>query len=473
MRRDSRSQPGGPAPLDDIELVEDHTQPIRGTGSTTRLGVSVPGAVTAALLVTALAFGASSLRPSAPVSEAAAAADGAQPSTSPTWDAAALGLGGGATPSQDPAIKPWLGGEPIIEKPTAEPTKAPKPTAEPVIEKPTVEPTKAPKPEPTNAPAPQTEAIGIALGLDGGTVLIKWNACTSAGFVSYQVVRSGDTTVTWPPSGDDIVVAAIENAGTTAIKDAKASAGATWTYRVFAIGKHDGAWYMACRSTVKSITVPKAATPPPTGTLDLALALKGTKVVITWTSCSGDFDYYKVVRSKDSTVTWPMGGQDSGVAAIGKDGERIAWDGGLPEGITLWYRVFCVKAGDSGYTVIAASPMKSITTPVVEPKPAPEVTSMAFDAAATTGGIVLTWGSCCSDGFKYYKVIRSMAGNPSYLPSTAGSEVIAVVGDPWLTQYIDTKAGPGTWYYRVQAIGFWDGTVVVLGQTAVKSVTLE
>jgi hypothetical protein len=470
MRRDSRSQPGGPAPLDDIELLEDHTQPIRGTGSTTRLGVSVPGAISAAFLVTALALGASTFRPAAPTSDANAMPASAQLTPGPANGQPALGLGGG-TPTKDPATKPSPDGEPVVEKPTAEPTKKPAPTAEPTKKPaPTAEPTK--KPAPTSEPAPQTKAIGIALSLDGGKVLIQWNACTSVGFVYYKVVRSGDTTVTWPPSGDDVVVAAIENAGTTAIKDSKVSAGATWTYRVFAIGKHDGAWYMGCRSAAKSITVPKTTTPP-TGTLDLALALKDTKVVITWTACSGDFDYYKVVRSKDSTVTWPTGDKDTGIAAVAAGGERIAWDSGLPGGITLWYRVFCVKAGDSGYTVIGASPVKSITTPVAEPKPAPEVTSMAFDAAATTGGVVLTWGSCCSDGFKYYKVIRSAASNPSYLPSTIGSEVIAVVGDPWLTQYIDTKAGPGTWYYRVQAIGFWDGSVVVLGQTAVKSVTLE
>ena len=52
------------------------------------------------------------------------------------------------------------------------------------------------------------------------------------------------------------------------------------------------------------------------------------------------------------------------------------------------------------------------------------------------------------------------------------AEVIAVIENSGVTSFVDHPPAPGTWYYRVQAIGKWDGQKVLLGQTPALSVAL-
>jgi hypothetical protein len=462
-----------PPDLHRVEMVDDRVRPIRGERQTSRLAISLPGAITAILLVAALALGATSLRPTASSSEPAAPASAIAPAGSPAGGSPVgssnLGDAGTGPGGAGAVTKPVLADDPVLEESPA----VPEPTKEPAVPEPTKEPMPSPAPKPTPAPLPETKLIELGLKLDGGRVLVDWSPCDVAGFAYAKVVRSFDATVTWPPSGDDVVIAAIEDPAKTAVLDWKATAGATLAYRVVVIAKHVDGAFVACKSPVRSITVPKPTEPPPTGSIDLSLLAKETKVVISWTACSGDFDHYKVVRSKDSTVTWPTGEYDTGIAAVGKDGERVAWDGPLPSGVTVWYRVFCVKSGDAGYVVLAASPVKSITTPVIEPKPTPTVKTLGLTVAPSAAGIVLTWEACACDGFAFYKVLRSSGPNPSYLPWTDGTTVIAVIDSAGVTQLLDSSVGPGTWYYRVQAIGYWNGGKALLGQTPVLSLVRE
>jgi hypothetical protein len=66
-----------------------------------------------------------------------------------------------------------------------------------------------------------------------------------------------------------------------------------------------------------------------------------------------------------------------------------------------------------------------------------------------------------------------MNENPSYLPYTDGTQVIGVIENHEVTGQTDGDVASGqTWYYRVQAIGYWNGQKVVLGQTAVVAVTI-
>jgi hypothetical protein len=50
--------------------------------------------------------------------------------------------------------------------------------------------------------------------------------------------------------------------------------------------------------------------------------------------------------------------------------------------------------------------------------------------------------------------------------------VIAVLENGGVTELVDGAADGGTWYYRVQAIGYADGQKFLLGQTPVRSVTV-
>jgi hypothetical protein len=121
---------------------------------------------------------------------------------------------------------------------------------------------------------------------------------------------------------------------------------------------------------------------------------------------------------------------------------------------------------------VAASAVKGIQTPVAQP--APEPVSLGFEAGVTGEGVVLSWQACAVDNFVYYKVVRSLTtDNPSYFPGTDGTELIGVIENSASTQFVDTNIASGqTIYYRIQCLGHWNGTKVLLGQTAVVAVTI-
>lgn len=213
----------------------------------------------------------------------------------------------------------------------------------------------------------------------------------------------------------------------------------------------------------------------PTEPIFLALGLKEDHPLLEWGSCGDlDFDYYKVVRSKDSTVSWPGGENDEVVAAVERGGNRRAYDGAAPHGKKLWYRVFCVRKTGAGYKVVNASSTKGIEVP--EETPPPDPIELVLEASVNGDGkVVLSWSACEVDGFAFYKVVKSTSNdNPSYYPWTDGTDVIGVVEGVHDTELHDwpPDAG-GTAWYRVQCLGYVDGHKVLLGESAVVAVTTE
>ena len=205
--------------------------------------------------------------------------------------------------------------------------------------------------------------------------------------------------------------------------------------------------------------------------LGLALSNVDGGVKVDWTVCHRrGFDVYKVVRSTDSTVTWPLGENDTLVGAVGQRYRTAMVDPDAPVGVKVWYRVFCLDKTADGYKVLGSSRARSI---VRHEKPAPEPCDMALEANVTDGGVVLDWTSCSSDAFHWYKVVRSHGENPSYVPWTDGSQLRFYTEDRGHTQFTDTKVESGqTWFYRVQAVGYVHGVKVLLGQTAAIEVTI-
>jgi hypothetical protein len=208
--------------------------------------------------------------------------------------------------------------------------------------------------------------------------------------------------------------------------------------------------------------------------IGLALGIKDQHPILEWGSCEGlAFDYYKVVRSNDSTVSWPAGSGDQLIAAVEHGGYRKAWDKDAEHGDKAWYRVFCVRKTEAGYKVVNASVTRGIEVP--EETPPPDPISLDLNAAVNgEGKVVLTWEACNVDGFAFYKVVRSdWNENPSYLPWTDGSEVIGVVEDQDDTEWHDWAPDAGdTVYYRVQCIGYHDGQKVLLGESAAVAVSM-
>src|SRR5207344_1242263 len=71
-----------------------------------------------------------------------------------------------------------------------------------------------------------------------GKVKFTWSAWTGDGFGYYKLVRSKDADVTWPPGGNDSLVAYISDPNQTFAKDFP-GCGKTWFYRVFVVTSHE------------------------------------------------------------------------------------------------------------------------------------------------------------------------------------------------------------------------------------------
>lgn len=463
---DPGRQPDDAAETGGIELLEDRTRPIAAARAASRFGVSVPGAIAGAFLITAIAFGAA-WRPADPTSSQGSTDQPAAADSGANTDGDAFAHADGTTGSGTDK-NPGADADPAVDEPKDEPADEPKPDTT------TTDPTK--EPEPTKAPTPAPLPLTFGLTVDGNAIVADWSACEVDGFYAYKLVRSTDGKIGWPAGDNDTVVAVIEDAGTTAFTDTTAAKGKTFYYKVLAFASLHGIGYAACRTDIRSIAF---GTPPAParGTFGLTVSLLEGTVLVDWTACgAAGFDYYKVVRSKDAHVTFPTGDSDALIAAVGPDGETAAWDKDAPGGKTLYYAVFCVDKTEAGYAVLAATSVKSITTPAPTPKPTPKPTpvvyTMGFNVQSTAEGVVLGWEACGSDGFSYYKVVRSRGDNPSYFPWTDGSDVIAVIENSATTTFVDNPPEGGTWFYRIQAIGHWDGQKVLLGQTPALSVAL-
>jgi len=442
------------------ELLEDRSFRIGGGGHGRRFGLSVPGAVAGTFLVAALALGAA-IGPLAANPASDTGHDGDAAWSEPTDKV-------GAVDGDDQPDKTAGADDPEKTDDTSEPDKTAAPDG----------PDATTKPEPTEAPAPDAKELEIALAREGSAVVVEWSACEVDGFVAYKVVRSKDEFANWPLGSGDSLAAAIGDPATTRFVDKAVDGGRTWTYRIVALREWSGEKVIGCSSVNKSIAVP-APTPKPDPTdgdgaaMSITVVIKEGHPFIDWTACTGvDFDYYKVVRSSDSTVTWPVGDNDSKVAAVGKDGETKAWDSNAPGGTKVYYRVFCIRETESGSVAVAATAVKGVETP--ETEPAPDPVALGFEVDVTGEGVVLHWEGCSSDVFAFYKVVRSFTNeNPSYLPGTDGTEVIGVIENRATTQLTDGAVESGdTIYYRVQAIGYWYGQKILLGQTTVIAVTI-
>jgi hypothetical protein len=205
----------------------------------------------------------------------------------------------------------------------------------------------------------------------------------------------------------------------------------------------------------------------------IELAIHDGHPYIEWGKCEGvDFDYYKVVRSSDESVSWPTGEGDELIGVVERGGERKAWDKHAPGGRKAWYRVFCVRATGDGYKVVGSSNTERIYVPE-QPEPPDPVTLQLEAYVNEQGKVVLDWSACDCEDFGFYKVVRSTTNeNPSYLPWTDGTEVIGVIENKHETAMLDELEPGVTAYYRVQCLGWVGDHKVLLGQSAVVAVTM-
>ena len=349
--------------------------------ASTRLATAVPGALSAALFIGAVAFGSTNFRPAAqPGPEADVAS--AQQEGAPQFGATVAGLRRDRF-TQDPTPH-----EPTKSEAPAEKVTEPRPTAKPApteAAKEETKPAEQPKQEPSFKPAP----------------------------------------------------APVE--------------------------------------TTKPAPAPQEPAPANPTALTLEAWAKETKAKLAWTPYGGEgFEYYKVVRSADTHVTWPASGDDEVVGVIGDP--NAPWHVDKPACGMAWnYAVFAVRHGDGGYVTLAASNVASVTTAcAAQPEPI-AVQPLAFQVVATQGGgISLSWEACRSEKFVAYKVVRSAIHADPRFPLNDGTELITVIGDPNQTGFTDAAVAAGqTWTYRVVAVTNGDGGYVPVCETAAISAAAQ
>jgi hypothetical protein len=312
--------PAGPGA--DAATSFDRTRPAGLTGArrtTARLGISVPGAIGGALLVCAIAFGASGgfASPSGGNDDPSTAAADGSVTGGADEDGKDDDAGADAEPTKTPVEE--IDREPTKEptseptkEPTPEPTEKPRPTAEPT-KRPDTEPTKKPTPEPTKEPTPKpTEKPVLEIGLAAkeGAIVIEWSSCTVDGAEVYKVVRSSDEGVAWPAGDGDDLVAAVEIGGTTRVVDDGAPAGKAAWYRVFCVRHTEDGYRVLAASKARAIEVTKPTpkpTPEPTpepSAMWIETGVDGGAVVIHWEACGSDgFSHYRILRKVDAEAS--------------------------------------------------------------------------------------------------------------------------------------------------------------------------
>lgn len=459
-----------PTPAEaDVEIWEpasnDRIRPSHPRTLHTRFTASVPGAVGGAFLVCALAFGATLSSTTTPATGPAGDTATSEAAADGTAGGATLANTGGYDKDEWSGVDHGGGGAKAGEEPGDEPDGK-------ADENPDA-PRETPKDEPPAAVEVRSIGLDVALG-DGGAVTLDWGACEVNGFLAWKVIRATDGTPTYPRGDGDVLIGVIEKQGQTAFTDAYAPAGKKVSYAVFGLGGDGYARNIACASPARPVATP-ADEPKPepkdppaeTPSMSLALSIKDGGVYLDWTGCGADgADYYKVVRSSDSAVSWPAGEGDTLVAAVEIGGTTAAWDEHAPAGKKAWYRVFCVRHTDDGYKVLVSSPVRPIVAPAGEP--APEPSAMWIEVGVDGGHVVVHWQACGGELFSHYRVIRKVDGV---------SQVVAEIDDAGATAWVDeTVEAGGTYKYLVQSKGVigrmsvgWEAPVVPLAAVLLAS----
>lgn len=342
-----------------MDKLRDKLSDKLGKGAT-----SVTGALAAVLMIGAITFGATVIRPM--TADRDSNSDAA---TASTDDGFAPGLelasggddsndanGGGAADQCeneqgnsipcDEEVPPW---EPPVEEPAEEPAEEPK---------------EEPKDEPSDEPdpAPSGDMALAAFLNDNGKITVEWSAF-AGDFEKYKLVRSTDATATWPEGdGDELV--AVTGPGDERFVDKHAPCNVALHYRAFAVRHGDDGYVVLASSNVGAATRVCVEEPPvEPKAMAFELTLTGEGVQLSWEECSSDdFAVYKVVRSAtDPDPMYPLHDGDELIGVIGDPGETHFVDSDVEVGQTWTYRVLSMKSGSHGWVVLGLTDALTIT----------------------------------------------------------------------------------------------------------------
>ena len=242
------------------------------------------------------------------------------------------------------------------EEPKDEATEAPK--EEPKAEQPKQEPKEEPKPN----PAPSSN-LSLAAGYNAekGKLVVEWTAFTGY-FEKYKLVRSSDAAVSWPEGPGDTLVGVIGAGDTTRFVDYDAPCATELHYRVFAV-KHGGEGYVVLASSnVDGASRPCPPPPPDPVALTFEVGQVAEGVQLSWQACTSDaFAVYKVVRSATNPdPRYPLNDGTELIGVIGDAGVTGFTDSNVEAGQTWTYRVLCMGQNGDGWYVIGLTPAVSV-----------------------------------------------------------------------------------------------------------------
>jgi len=324
---------------------------------------SASSALAALLMVGAIAFGSTVIRPMTANHESEA--------TTAQADDVPAGTDGGATEATD-GDKPDGTTADVPEKdvhdywkPPTQPKEEPadEPKDEPV-EQPKDEPAAPPKEEPKDEPAPSTSlTLAAVFNGDKHKIVVEWSAY-AGDFEKYKLVRSTDGAVSWPEGEGDTLVGVIGPDGERRFVDWEAPCDTELHYRVFAV-RHAEEGYQVLASSNVDGAISGDCPQPPADPVALAFEVgqTGEGVQLSWQQCqSEDFVVYKVVRS--ATNENPVYPLNDGTELIGvfENAEVTGFaDSNVEPGQTWTYRILCMGQNGDGWYVIGQTAAMAVT----------------------------------------------------------------------------------------------------------------
>jgi len=256
----------------------------------------------------------------------------------------------------DDGDTPYHESEPTDE-PEPEPEATPKPD-------PVDEPDPTDKPDATDEPSDEP-SDGIQLEAfvgEEGKIVVKWLPF-EGDFEKYKIVRSTDSDPSWPTGEGDELIAAIGRDDLTRFTDGSAPCGVELHYRVFAVRHGEEGYVVVAASNADGVyrECPEPpADPSPMG-FEVFVADNGIK--LHWEACTDDaFVAYKVVRSAtNESPMFPLHDGDELLAAIGDKNQTWFLDENVEPGQTFTYRVLSLGEGPDGWVVLGLTEPITVT----------------------------------------------------------------------------------------------------------------
>ena len=332
------------------------------TGSTT-------GALAALLMVGAIAFGTTVVRPmtadrhgdattaqaddtSPDAREGSGGSDATEPTSEDavgfTLDQHGLGDAGQCQDEQGNPI-PCDGEQPPSDPPS-------EPPSEPPVEDPPSQP-------PSEDPAPSTNlTLAAVFNADLGKIVVEWSAF-GGDFDKYKLVRSMDSDPTWPLGSGDQLVAVVGPDGNRRFVDAGAPCGVEFHYRAFAVNHTETGYVVLAASNVGTATRTCDEPPADPGAMAFEAVQTADGVKLSWEACSSDaFAAYKVVRSATNpNPMYPLNDGTELLVYFHDQGTTQFTDANVEVGQTWTYRVLCMGHNGDGYYALALTSAMTVT----------------------------------------------------------------------------------------------------------------